>query len=122
MRAAGLKSIATVLESTAILIKSKHPSNESLVRLITARLRGVITAQRYVLCTYNVPQDKLSKASQVAPGKRAPTVNKLEEPGWVAVSVMVRREAIAGVMDQLSEEDIGAEDILVTKIDNSRTS
>ena len=122
MRAAGLKSIATVLDSTAILIQSKRVSNESLVRLITARLRGVITAQRFVLCSYNVPRDKLSAACKVTPGKRAPTVNALEQDGWVAVEAMVRREDIAGVMDRLSDEDIGAEDILVLKIDNSRTS
>lgn len=42
MKAAGLKAIATVLESSAILIKSKHPSNPELVSLIASRIRGVI--------------------------------------------------------------------------------
>ena len=42
MKAAGLKAIDTVVESTAILIKSKHPSNPTLVDLITARIKGVI--------------------------------------------------------------------------------
>ena len=44
MRAAGLKPIATVLESSALLIKSKHPSNPSLVNLIAARIKGVISS------------------------------------------------------------------------------
>lgn len=121
MRAAGLKSIATVLESTAVLIKSKRPSNDGLVNLIASRIRGVITSQRYVLCTYNVPREKLLEACKITPGKRAPTINGLEEDGWVAVSSMVPREDIARVMDRLSEKTIGAEDILVMKIDNSRT-
>jgi ATP phosphoribosyltransferase len=43
MRAAGLKAISTVQPSTAILIKSKHPSDPKLVDLITARIRGVIS-------------------------------------------------------------------------------
>lgn len=43
MRAAGLKAIDTVLESTAVLIKSKAPSNPALVELITSRIRGVIS-------------------------------------------------------------------------------
>ena len=43
MRAAGLKAISTVVDSSAILIKSKHPSDPKLVDLILARIRGVIS-------------------------------------------------------------------------------
>jgi ATP phosphoribosyltransferase len=119
MRAAGLKPIATVLETSAILIKSKHPSNPELVDLIASRIRGVITAQRFVLCTYNIERPKLAAATKITPGKRAPTINGLEEDGWVAVQVMVERKKIAVVMDELTA--VGACDILVMKIDNSRT-
>ncbi|KAI9782472.1 MAG: ATP phosphoribosyltransferase (ATP-PRTase) (ATP-PRT) [Geoglossum umbratile] len=119
MKAAGLKAIATVVESTAVLIKSKHPSNADLVSLITSRIRGVITAQKYVLCQYNVPRSILEAATKVTPGRRAPTINALEEPGWVAVSSMVLKKDIAVVMDKL--EEVGATDILVLDIANSRT-
>ena len=120
MRAAGLKPIATVLETTAILIKSKHASNPALIDIITNRIRGVITAQRFVLCTYNIERTHLDAASKITPGKRAPTINALEQSGWVAVSAMVERTQIAQVMDELTV--VGAEDILVMKIDNSRTN
>ena len=43
MRVAGLKPISTVIDSTAVLIKSKHVSNPRLVDLITARIKGVIS-------------------------------------------------------------------------------
>jgi len=43
MRAAGLIAIATVVESTAVLIKSKQPSDPKLIELITSRIRGVIS-------------------------------------------------------------------------------
>lgn len=119
MRAAGLKAISTVISSSAILIKSKHPSDPKLVDLITARIRGVITAQRYVLCTYNIERSKLESARTVSPGRRAPTITSLEEENWVAVSVMVERKKIALVMDELTA--VGAEDILVMKLENSRT-
>ncbi|KAH7062175.1 hypothetical protein B0J12DRAFT_591221 [Macrophomina phaseolina] len=119
MRAAGLKAISTVIETTAILIKSKKPSDPKLVDLIAARIRGVITAQKYVLCTYNVERSKLTSARNITPGKRAPTVTSLEDDGWVAVQAMVERKKIATVMDDLTS--IGASDILVTKIENSRT-
>lgn len=119
MRAAGLKAIDTVVESTAVLIRSKHPSDPKLVTLITSRIKGVIAAQKYVLCTYNVERKNLDKVRQITPGKRAPTVNSLEEEGWVAISVMVKRSDIATTMDLLLEA--GAADILVTNIENSRT-
>ena len=165
MRAAGLHAIATVLESTAVLIghadapptpTTAAPSTSAntdtavpapdsaagepaatttsssdeadiapldrarMVHVITHRLRGVITAQRYVLVTYNVPRELLAAAIRITPGKRAPTVNSLEEAGWVALSCMVERAKVAGVMDELAE--VGATDILVTKIENSRTT
>ena len=120
MRAAGLKAIATVVESTAVLISSKHPSDPKLVSLIASRIRGVITAQKYVLCAYNVERKNLEAASKITPGKRAPTVTSLEEENWVAVSAMVMRKDLANVMDQLIE--LGATDILATKLENSRTT
>ncbi|KAK5191333.1 ATP phosphoribosyltransferase (ATP-PRTase) (ATP-PRT), partial [Cryomyces antarcticus] len=128
MRAAGLKAISTVVESTAILIKSKRPSDPKLVNLIASRIRGVISgfppsatatclhadskpaAQKYVLCTYNVERPKLEAACKITPGKRAPTINSLEESNWVAVSAMVERKKIAIAMDELTS--VGACDIL----------
>jgi ATP phosphoribosyltransferase len=42
MRAAGLKAIDTVVESTAVLVKNRNTQNP-LVDLITSRIRGVIS-------------------------------------------------------------------------------
>ncbi|KAL9100809.1 MAG: hypothetical protein Q9163_003857 [Psora crenata] len=118
MKAAGLKAIDTVLNSTAVLIKSKRPSRPDLVDLIANRIRGVITAQKYTFCQYNVPRQLLARATSITPGKRAPTVTALEDKDWVAVSVMVEKARIADTMDQLTME--GATDILCLGISNSR--
>ncbi|PLB54221.1 HisG-domain-containing protein [Aspergillus steynii IBT 23096] len=118
MKAAGLKAIDTVVESTSVLVKAKNTQNP-LVDLITSRIRGVITAQKYVLCQYNIPRSELATASSITPGKRAPTVTALEEENWVAVSSMVEKKKIATVMDELTK--VGASDILVLNIANSRT-
>ncbi|CAI6341720.1 unnamed protein product [Periconia digitata] len=117
MRAAGLAAISTVVESSAILIKSKKPSDPALVDLITARIRGVITAKKYVLCAYNIERSKLDEARKITPGRRSPTIISLGED-WVAVSVMVLAKQISLVMDRLTEA--GACDILVNKIENCR--
>ncbi|KAG0651049.1 ATP phosphoribosyltransferase [Hyphodiscus hymeniophilus] len=118
MKAAGLKAVDTVVSSTAVLIKSKNPTNPALVDLIASRILGVITAQKYVLCQYNVQRSKLQAATKITPGRRAPTINALEEEGWVAVSSMVEKKQIATVMDKLTE--VGATDILVLAIANTR--
>ncbi|CAK7223283.1 ATP phosphoribosyltransferase (ATP-PRTase) (ATP-PRT) [Sporothrix eucalyptigena] len=120
MRAAGLKAIDTVVDSSAILIKSKAPSNPELVELIASRIGGVITAQKFVLCQYNIPRDRLSEATAITPGKRAPTVTTLDEAGWVAVSAMVEKKKVATVMDNLVK--VGATDIIVLGIHNTRNS
>jgi ATP phosphoribosyltransferase len=119
MKAAGLMAIDTVVESQAVLIKSRNPSNAELVETIAQRIEGKIAAQRNVLCQYNIPRTKLTEAVKITPGMRAPTVTSLEEEGWVAVSAMVVKKEIAIVMDQLV--NVGAQDILVLSIHNSRS-
>lgn len=71
-----------------------------------------------MLCQYNVRRSDLDTVTKITPGKRAPTINALEEEGWVAVSSMVEKNRIATVMDELTK--VGAQDILVLQISNSR--
>jgi len=121
MRAAGLHPIETLLESEAVLIRSstpKHPHFNPLIDLITRRIAGVVAASKYVICQYNITRAKLSAATKVTPGRRAPTISPLDEGDWVAVSVMVEKKKIAGIMDELG--DIGAEDLFVFNLDNCR--
>ncbi|KDN35323.1 hypothetical protein RSAG8_11657, partial [Rhizoctonia solani AG-8 WAC10335] len=121
MRAAGLHAIATLLESQAVLITSttlKHPHLLPLQDQITQRIAGVLASQRYVLCQYNIQREKLVEATKLTPGRRAATVSPLEDGEWVAVSSMVEATRVADVMDQLVK--IGAEDLLVIKLDNCR--
>jgi len=121
MRAAGLHAVDTILQTEAVLIKSnaqKHPDLEPLITMITARIAGVIAASKYVFCQYNVLRSKLTSATLVTPGRRAPTVSPLEDEDWVAVSTMVEKNKIATIMDELTTA--GAEDILVFNLDNCR--
>jgi ATP phosphoribosyltransferase len=118
MKAAGLKAIDTVVESQAVLIKSRNPSNCDLVERIAQRIEGKIAAQRNVLCQYNIPRTKLPEALKITPGMRAPTITSLDDEGWVAVSAMVVKKQIAIVMDELVS--VGAQDVLVLTIHNSR--
>jgi len=121
MRAAGLHAIYTLLSSEAVLLRSTAPKKSQhipLIERITARIAGVIAANKYVLCNYNILRSSLKAATAITPGRRAPTVSPLEDEGWVAVSSMVERKMVADKMDQL--EHIGACDILIIALDNCR--
>ncbi|KAI8835458.1 hypothetical protein BJ741DRAFT_608040 [Chytriomyces cf. hyalinus JEL632] len=119
MHAAKLHDIETLLTTEAVLIcnRNKHIMNP-LIERVKRRIEGVIVAQKFVLCTYNVSRAKLVDAVKITPGKKAPTISSLETEGWVAVSVMIQKNQAADVMDEL--EDIGAQDILITQITNAR--
>ncbi|KAF6010123.1 ATP phosphoribosyltransferase (ATP-PRTase) (ATP-PRT) [Brettanomyces bruxellensis] len=118
MKAAGLHPIETVLSTSAHLIVSKHPSHPELVEVIKSRMEGLLAAQKYVLCNYNAPRNKLPELLKVTPGRRAATVSPLEDDDWVAVSSMIQRSDMANILDQL--KSLGASDILVFEISNCR--
>lgn len=119
MRAAGLTDIATVLETSAHLIESKNPkSDPELISIIKSRIEGVMTAQKYVSCSYNAPEDKLPQLLKITPGRRAPTISQITDDGWVAVSSMIERKSKGDIMDDL--KSAGAADIMVFEISNCR--
>ncbi len=117
MRAAKLHPIATLLTTQAVFIANPHKSNP-LIATIKRRIQGVIVATRYVLVTYNIQREKLHDATIITPGKRAPTVAPHDNGDWVSVSSMVSKKDVVEIMDKL--EAIGADDILVTSIQNCR--
>ncbi|KAI8923458.1 hypothetical protein BC831DRAFT_470986 [Entophlyctis helioformis] len=121
MRAAKLKPIATLWTSQAVLISNpKKQQNRELVEKIRRRIQGVIDAERYVLCNYNIRRTSLAAGVKITPGKKAPSVSPLEDADWVMVSSMVPKSQISDVMDQLL--DIGAEDVLVFDIHNCQVA
>ncbi|CAD6890931.1 unnamed protein product [Tilletia controversa] len=104
--------------TTTTTSRTTPSAASALIDLITSRIRGVIAADKYVLCQYNVYKTALETVLKITPGRRAATVSPLREDGWSAVSVMVLKGQIAEVMDKL--EAAGAEDVLVTALHNCR--
>ncbi|KND00867.1 ATP phosphoribosyltransferase [Spizellomyces punctatus DAOM BR117] len=119
MREAKLHAITTLLTSQAVLIcNPKKRSTNPLIETLMRRIQGVIAAQKFVLCNYNISRERLREAVRITPGKKAPTISPLENSDWVAVSSMVLKDQVADIMDRL--EAIGATDILVFQIHNCR--
>jgi ATP phosphoribosyltransferase len=110
--------VADILETQAILIVNPKAEHRELVELIKRRLEGYITATKYVLVMYNISNNLLHDAINVTPGKRSPTVTSLDDGESKAVSALVLTKDVNRIMDQL--HDVGATDILVMDISNSR--
>lgn len=118
MRAAGLRPVETILHSTAILVKSRK-STHPLISIVTKRIHGILIANKYVMCRYNIPRALLPFARKITPSQPSQTIiTDLENEKAVSVSAIVDKKRIAGVMDGLSMT--GATDIFVVQIMNSR--
>ena len=119
MRAAGLHDVHTLMTTQSVLIANQKSSHADLIKKITSRIRGVIAARKYVLCTYNILRDNIQKGTAVTPGRQGATISSLEShDGWVAVSAMIESKQKGEIMDKLTE--VGATDILVTTFSSCR--
>ena len=101
-----------------VLIQNDQGQHGELADRVVRRLEGVVIARSYSLLEYNIPRSQLAAAEKITPGFKSPTVNPLEDPDWCAIRVMVQRNEIQDVMEQL--EAIGASAILETHIANCR--
>lgn len=118
LQAAGLEVVSDILATQSILIANPNAEHKDLIDLIKRRLEGFITATKYVMIVYNISNDLLERVTQITPGKRSPTVTSLDDGKSKAVSALVLKKDVNNIMDQLHE--IGATDILVMDIHNSR--
>jgi len=67
---------------------------------------------------YNVTNEIFQDAIAITPGKKSPTVTSLECGKDKAVSVLILKKEVSEKMDALHE--VGATDILVLELNNSR--
>ena len=120
LRNAGLRIFADpLLHSEAVLIRSPRLNeDDDRLTILSRRLQGVLTAQRYVLMDYDIPVEKVSAAVSVTPGFESPTISPLHNKQWAAVRVVVPKAKVNQLMDQLY--GIGARGIIVTALQASR--
>jgi ATP phosphoribosyltransferase len=113
-----LRILAEIGQYETVLIQNCDCRQPEMADRVVRRLEGVVIARSYSLLEYNIPAAKLAEAERITPGFKSPTVNRLEDPDWFAVRVMVPRKNVIGVMEQL--EALGASAILETPITNCR--
>jgi len=114
-----LRPIHTILESEAVLIANRaslrDPSRRENIDRLLLRMRGVEAARRFKYVMMNAPEASLPEIRAVLPGLKAPTVVKLDEPGWVAVHAAIEEDLFWDKIEKLREA--GASEILVSALD-----
>jgi ATP phosphoribosyltransferase len=110
LRTNGLRSVACLLESEAVLVGRPDEPLE-----LTGIFRSVVDARcaRYLML--NAPQDALDEICALVPGSRAPSVLPLAESGMVAVHSVVPAAAVWQLLPAL--EAAGASSILLVPLE-----
>jgi len=118
LRDNNLKVLADIGRYETVMICNPAVSADPRVASMKRRIEGILVASRYSILEFNIRESSLKDAEKVAPGYESPTVSHLDEPGWVAVKVMVLKDRVVETMDRL--QDIGATAILETEVKNCR--
>ncbi len=120
LREAGLRVVGEpLLHSEAILIApGQSVLQKPEVRTFLRRVQGIVWAREYVMIEYDVRRALLDRVVPLTPGIEAPTVAPLNDPDWVAVKAMHRKQGLNAVVDSLA--DLGARGIVVTDIRTCR--
>jgi len=115
LRMNGLRPIATLLASEAVLIGRDASTADGRVSTLVDMLRSVLDARGREYMMMNAPADALDRIRALIPGLSGPTVMPLADPSQIAVHSVVERSQLWRLVPALKEA--GARDILVVPIE-----
>jgi ATP phosphoribosyltransferase len=116
LRMNGLRPIATLLASEAVLIGREGASaGDERVSPLVDMLRSVLDARGREYMMMNAPADALDRIRALIPGLSGPTVMPLADPSQIAVHSVVERSQLWRLVPALKAA--GARDILVVPIE-----
>lgn len=113
LRLNGLRPIASILESQAVLVTCDGAPRGALP--LVEMLRSVLEARGKEYVMMNAPASSLDRIRSIIPGLSGPTVMPLADAGMIAVHSVVERAMLWRLIPDLKEA--GARDILVLPIE-----
>ena len=115
----GLKPVATIFESEAILIRNNSIFDEKkqlVFEALVKRINGVITSRDAKYVMMNAPRSAIEAITEYLPGADAPTVLELAgTPDKVAIHAVCRESVFWDTLEELKR--LGASAILVLPIE-----
>ncbi len=101
-----------------LLIQNRECRHAELADRVVRRLEGVVIARSYSLLGVQRPAETAAGGREDHAGLQFAHDQRLEDPAWCAVRVMVKRSEVIEIMERL--EALGASAILETQITNCR--
>lgn len=114
LRANNLRIIDTVLTSTTRLVANKaayaDPEKKRKIDQIALLLQGALAATTRVLLKMNAPAGSVETIAKILPALHSPTVNRINDEGWVAIETVVTEDVVRDIIPRLREA--GAQGII----------
>jgi ATP phosphoribosyltransferase len=113
----GLKEVATVFESQAVMISNKSLSAEknSILEKLLFRIDSVQRGQNSKYVVLNVQEQNIEKVTALLPGMKSPSVLPLATKDWFSLHSVIEENDFWNIIENLREA--GAEGILVLPIE-----
>ena len=113
----GLQEVQTILQSEAVLIRSKEldAGQQNLLDQLLFRIRAVRKASNNKYVLLNAPNESLQQIISLLPGMKSPTVLPLAESGWSSVHSVLSEDEFWDKIEALKRA--GAQGILVVPIE-----
>ena len=113
----GLKEVAPILNSEAVIIGNKNLTPENIIILtkLLFRINAVLTARTKKYVLLNAPNNNVANIVKILPGMKSPTVLPLATNGWSSIHTVIDETDFWNIIDQL--KTLGAEGILVVPIE-----
>jgi ATP phosphoribosyltransferase len=119
LEANGLKALDTVLESQAVLIRTRRPMDEARAEIasgLMSRIEGVLATKESKYIMLNASSEALKRITALLPGAEAPTIVPLHgRPGHFAVHAVCQESVFWETLQKL--KSAGASAILVVPIE-----
>lgn len=110
----GLRPIATLLESQAILIEPISTERSPTATRVVTMIKAAMAARNRSYLVMNAPRTAVADIEQIIPGIEAPTVVPLTQDAMVAIHSVVDSSDVWHVLPRLKEA--GASGILVLPV------
>jgi len=115
-----LKKSLKVLDSQAVLIKSRKMDEDKELKLsfenLLGRMGSSISARKSKYIMMNIPKNSLKRIIEIIPSLKSPTVLPLSDENLLAVHAVIKKDKFWEINEELKEA--GASGILSLPIEN----
>ncbi len=113
----GLKEVATVTKSEAVLISNPNltPQNQLLLDKLLFRIQAVREGKQNKYILLNAPNSAIESICSLLPGMKSPTILPLVDKEWSSLHSVIREDDYWEIIEQL--KNLGAEGILIIPIE-----